>query len=144
VPLFGWALLLPTLIASVWTPSWKHSKWAARISLALFCLLFIERTDTVWRVKPPLYARSQAKTWNVITQVENLHFQPRAGSKVIIVNDPWEHDWEMAFIAELAWNDPSVEITLSRWLPAPPGPEDLAKFDSVLEFSPDGVLRQVR
>jgi hypothetical protein len=141
LPFFGWALLLSTLIASAWTPSWKYSKWAIRTSLALFCLLFMAITVTYWRFNPPVIARTQAKTWDTITQLNNLHFQPKPGSKVIIVNDPWEKDWDMAFIAELVWNDPSVEITLSRKLDAPP---DLSRFDSVLEFGSDGVLRKVR
>jgi hypothetical protein len=144
IPFFGWALLLPTLIASVWTPSWKYSKWATRLSLALFCLVFVERTQRYWKPHPPVIARAQTQTWNIIAQLRNLHFQPKTGSKIIIVNDPWEKDWDMLFISELAWDDPTLDITLSRKMPSPPGPAELASFDSVLEFGPDGVLRQVR
>ncbi len=144
VPLFGWAFLIPVLVASIWTPSWKYSGWAARISLALVLIVYMQRTIWYWRDKPQFFFKGQEKTWRVITQLKDLHFQPKHGSRVIVVNDPWPDGWDMTFIAELAWDDPSVAITMSRRLPSPPGPEELAKYDSVLEFEGDGSLRLVR
>ena len=144
VPLFGWALLIPTLIASIWTPSWKYSKWAIHISLAVLLAVYLHRTTSYWRDKPEVFFKEQEKTWRVITQLKALHFQPKPGSKVIVVNDPWIDRWDMTFISELAWDDPSVQITMSRRLPAPPGPAELAKYDSVLEFGANGNLRMVR
>jgi Dolichyl-phosphate-mannose-protein mannosyltransferase len=144
VPLFGWAFLVPTLVASIWTPSWKYSRWAIRLSLALLCLYCVETTYGYWKPQPPVFFKNYEKTWRVITQMKNLHFQPKPGSRVIIFNDPWPHDWDMTFIAELTWDDPSVQITLANRLPVPPSPEELAKYDSVLEFGPDGEPRVVR
>ncbi len=144
IPLFGWAFLIPTLVASIWTPTWKYSKWAINLSLTAVCLFCVHTTYGYFRPQPPVFFKNQEKTWRVITQLKALHFQPKHGSRVIIINDPWQHDWDMTFIAQLAWDDPSVGITLANRLPAPPGPEELAKYDSVLEFGPDGELRVVR
>ena len=144
LPLFGWAFLIPTLVASIWTPSWKYSKWAARISVAALLLVYLHRTIWYWKDQPQVFFKGQEKTWGVITQLKELHFKPKPGSRVIVVNDPWIDGWDMTFISELAWDDPTVAITMSRRLPSPPGPEELAKYDSVLEFGADGKLTLVR
>ena len=143
IPLFGWALLLAAL-TSAWDQRGKLSRWASATALTVLCLAFVERTVHSWRDHPSALRREQENTWHAITQLQGLHFQPKPGSKVIIVDDPWEKEWDMIFISGLVWNDPSVEITLSRKLATTPGPDDIAKFDSVLRFLPDGVLRQVR
>jgi hypothetical protein len=139
LPLFGWAFLVPTLIASIWT-----SKWAIRISLALFLAAYLHRTIWYWKDQPQVFFKEQEKTWRVISQLKDLHFQPKAGSRVIVVNDPWPDLWDMTFISQLAWDDRSVTITMSRRLPSPPGPDELAKYDSVLEFQSDGSLKLVK
>jgi hypothetical protein len=139
LPLFGWAFLIPLLLVSIWT-----RKWAIYLSLTLLCLYCVETTYGYWQPQPQIFFKNEEKTWKAISQLKQLHFQPRHGSRVMIINDPWKHDWDMIFIAELAWDDPSLQVTLANRLPAPPGPEELAKYDSVLEFGPDGQLRVVR
>jgi hypothetical protein len=136
IPLFGWALLIPCLIASVWEPEWRFSRAASAASVAAFCLLAAAVTHREWQLKPAFFFRNEEKTWRVIKQVKGLHLQPNPGAKVLIVNDPWEHDYDMIFIAQLVWDDPSLQITLFSKAPE----SDPAKFDTVLEFTPDGAL----
>jgi hypothetical protein len=60
----------------------------------------------------------------------------------MILNSPFD-GWDAYFIAELVWNDRSMEIRMGDKSPAPPSAEELRSFDWVLAF--DGNrLRIVR
>ncbi len=137
VPFFGWALLLPTAI-SVLCKQWKPG---ANIALALLCIIFIQRTVRFWQPAP--FTDSQQKTWHAITQLEDLHYQPKPRAKVMILDDPWP-GWDMIFISELVWNDPTLDIYLSSKIPSLASPEELAKMQAVLKFAPDGTLQIIR
>jgi hypothetical protein len=131
LPLFGWALLVPSLLASLTLP-----KWTTRLALALLCVVFAVTTASAWGRQSPPIVRAQERTWRVITEFKALHFQPKPSSKVLIMNDPWEHEYDMLFVAQLVWNDPTIQIALSR---GPPPPADLAEFDNIIVFTPAGV-----
>jgi hypothetical protein len=70
-----------------------------------------------WPYRKNLLIASQQVTWNVICQLKNLHETPKHRSRILFVNDPFE-GFDMLFIAELIWNDPSLDIQLSRKVPA--------------------------
>jgi hypothetical protein len=116
LPLFGWALLAPSLLASLTLP-----KWIIRLALTLLCVVFAVTTASAWKRQSPPLVKAQEKTWRIIAELEALHFRPKPSSKVLIVNGPWEHGYDMLFIAQLVWNDPTIQIALSRTPPPPVG-----------------------
>jgi hypothetical protein len=61
----------------------------------------------------------------------------------MILDDPWP-GWDMIFISELVWNDPTLDIYLSSKIPSLASPEELAKMQAVLKFAPDGTLQIIR
>ena len=54
---------------------------------------------------------------------------PAAHSRILFVNDPFA-GYDMLFIAQLVWNDPSLDIQLSRKMPLGAG-----QFDRVFTFA---------
>lgn len=71
----------------------------------------------------------------MIAQLSQLPAYPSPHSRVIFVNDPLQ-DWEMRLLADVAWDDPTVEVSPGRKLDHPP---DLASYDRVLTFEGDSL-----
>lgn len=133
VPLLGWALLAAVLAGMVRPPQ-------ARAALsAVVALAIAAGTIPRWRGESLVLLASQRLTSETIRQVQALHVNPAPKSRVLFIDDPFE-DWDMLFIAQLVWRDPTIDVTLSRKLPERPGPEELQSFDYVLAFR-DGELR---
>jgi hypothetical protein len=90
-------------------------------------------------IEPQMRALGQ-ETWAAITALEVLHPDVRPHSTVIFLNDPFE-DFDMAFIADLVFHQPGVNIKLARKTPV--GPEELAKADHLFDYA-QGRLIQTR
>jgi hypothetical protein len=80
------------------------------------------------------------QTWTVIRQLQALNPQVRPHSTVIFLNDPFE-EYDMAFIAELSFRQPDLNIRLQRKTPV--APAELAKADYLFSYE-KGKLSQVR
>jgi hypothetical protein len=136
LPLLGWALLMAVLVNVL--ARRPVLEWAAA---GLVVILWGHETIGQWRDVAHLYLEVQNPTWSAITQIRDLP-RPRPGSRVMILNSPFD-GWDAYFIAELVWNDRSMEIRMGDKSPAPPSAEELRSFDWVLAF--DGNrLRIVR
>ncbi len=85
---------------------------------------------------------TQELTWSVVSQLRDLGTQPAHHAKVIFLNNPF-NDFDALFIAQLVWNDPTVEIKLANYMPSMPTADELQSFDWIMAF--DGQkLRVVR
>jgi hypothetical protein len=84
-----------------------------------------------WPYRANLILASQEETWHVIRELRDLHVAPRAHSRVLFVNDPLE-GYDMLYVAELVWNDPSLDIQLSRKMLG--FSRDAGRFDGVFVF----------
>jgi hypothetical protein len=69
------------------------------------------------------------QAWDAIQQLRGLQVQPRPGSRVVLLDDPFGN-YDLLFMAELLWRDPSLRINLQSRDPL--GPEELAKADYVV------------
>jgi len=85
-----------------------------------------------WPYRANLILASQGTTADVIRQLGSLHVVPKANSKVLFVNDPFD-GFDMLFIAELIWNDPTLDIQLSQKMPALSSRNSNA-FDEIFTF----------
>jgi hypothetical protein len=79
-------------------------------------------------------------TGAVIQQLRDLHPDVRPGSQIVFLDDPFQ-EYDMAFIAELYFRDPSISIRLGRKTPL--SPQELARVDHVFTFA-EGKLMQIR
>lgn len=79
-------------------------------------------------------------TWAAISELRRLHPAVRAHSTVIFLNDPFD-DFDMAFIADLCFLQPDLNIKLARKTPA--GQDELAKADHLFGYQ-HGRLVQLR
>lgn len=85
-------------------------------------------------------ADSGRVTGEVIQQFRELRPHVAAGSHVVFLNDPFQ-EYDMFFIAELYFNDHSLEIRLNRKTPMTP--TEVARANAVFDYV-DGTLIQVR
>lgn len=90
-------------------------------------------------IRPQMRELGQ-ETWSVIAQLRDLNPQVRPNSTVVFLNDPFE-GFDMAFIAELWFRQPGLNIKLHKKTPF--SPEELAKADHLFSYE-QGRLAQVR
>ena len=90
-------------------------------------------------IRPQMQELGQ-ETWSVIRQLRDLQPKVRPNSTVVFLNDPFD-GFDMAFIAELWFRQPGLNIRLHRKTPF--SPEELAKADHLFTYV-GGKLEQVR
>jgi hypothetical protein len=134
LPLFAFALMISLLAVGFFKP--PALAWAAAGLVAILCA---QQTVHYWRERTADYIDFQRPTWSAITQVRDLGSRPPPHSRVLFLKDPFR-DWDTYFIAELVWNDHSLDIRLADKLGAPPQFDD---YDWILTFEGQN-LRIVR
>jgi hypothetical protein len=90
-------------------------------------------------IRPQMQELGQ-ETWGVIRQLRDLRPTVRPNSTVVFLSDPFD-GFDMAFIAELWFRQPGLNIKLHRKTPFTP--EELAKVDHVFTYEA-GRLGQLR
>jgi hypothetical protein len=90
-------------------------------------------------IRPQMRELGQ-ETWAVIDQFNRVSPRVRPNSTVVFLNDPFD-GFDMAFIAELWFRQPNLNIRLNRKTPFTS--EELAKADHLLTFE-KGTLSQLR
>jgi hypothetical protein len=78
------------------------------------------------------------ETWAAISDLRRLNPAVRPHSTVIFLNDPFE-DFDMAFIADLCFRQPDVNIKLARKTPA--GQDELAKAEHLFGYERGRVIQ---
>ncbi|MGH9558914.1 MAG: hypothetical protein ACRD30_06700, partial [Bryobacteraceae bacterium] len=86
-----------------------------------------------WSFAKPALFEQHRLTWSVISQIRDLPSRPAHHSRIIFLNNPFE-DWDVYFISELLWNDPTIQIRLANKMSPPPSAANLAGFDWILAF----------
>jgi len=90
-------------------------------------------------IRPQMRELGQ-ETWSVIRQFGEIHAQARPNSTIVFLNDPFD-GFDMAFIAELWFRQPGLNIKLNKKTPFTP--EELAKVDHLFSYE-QGRLVQIR
>ncbi|HLH19782.1 MAG TPA: hypothetical protein VKX45_21340 [Bryobacteraceae bacterium] len=88
----------------------------------------------------PSMSNTGRPTAAVIRQFELLAPRTRPHTTVVFLNDPFD-GWDMAFIAELWFRDPTVTVRLQKKTPL--SPDELARADAVFDWQ-SGKLVKVR
>jgi hypothetical protein len=136
IPFYGLAIFAAAVLAGT------AGRRAVTLSLVAVAL-------TAWTVhnarlkrdliRPQMRELGQ-EAWTVIDQFNKLRPSVRPNSTVVFLNDPFD-GFDMAFIAELCFRQPGLNIRLNRKTPFTP--EELAAVDHVLTFE-QGILTQIR
>lgn len=113
-------------------PSWT----VTALSCICVALVFHETRQHHIKEQPGWMITTEDKTWRVIRQLQALHLHPKHGSNIVFLDNPF-NGYELLFIAELLWNDHSVNITLQDY--AHHTPEQLAKMDYAFASSHDRI-----
>lgn len=135
IPLVGWAIVISTVWLAVADVS-KRVLPLGRVPLrGLRTVLAVVLVVWLWksnirdnrRFLPPLYAMEK-QTWSAIEQLKAFQPTVKPGTQIVFLNDPFQ-GWNMKFIAELLYQDHTVNATLNRLTPLPPN--QLANADIV-------------
>jgi hypothetical protein len=113
----GWALVVAMLCRAV---SWRLVREmfigrAARMAVMSLCLLgcasaYAYQTRIAHRYDVYGYLLTGKYTADMIDQFKKLGLQPKPGSRIIFLSDPFHGDYDMTFLAALAWDDHSLRI----------------------------------
>jgi hypothetical protein len=150
IPLAAWASYLGILVTggSRWVGAKlaHRYRWPACAALvpALVigaCVYTVFQGNTRLRPEFESEMRDQGlSTRHAVEQLAALRPRIRPHSKVIFLNDPFE-DWDMRFIAELWFRDPTIQFWVQRLNHLPEA--EVAAMDYVFAFE-NGQLRQLK
>ncbi|MBS1829634.1 MAG: hypothetical protein JST93_30320 [Acidobacteria bacterium] len=140
VPLAGYAMLVTAVCADVLRrfPAialrWQHAALILT-TLAIGAYHYKEKHHYL-----PAIHSGQALTWRTIQQLNNAGLQLPKGARVLFLNDPFT-DWDMVFITQLYYNDPSLHVDLARKMEPKPTAEQLRDYDAVLQFEAGRIVQ---
>lgn len=146
IPLGAWSLLVAATV-------WNASQFVARavvprraqeaVAVALVLVTVLSYAAHARREKnflQPLLLQSQDKTWSAIQEFSKFKYKPPPRASLAFLNDPFD-DWDMEFVAELWFRDPTLHQTLLRKTPLPPA--NVAAMDYIYDYR-DGKFIQVK
>jgi hypothetical protein len=80
-------------------------------------------------------------TLGIIDQLKALQIHPKPGSRVLFLTDPFPGFYDMQIIAELLWNDHSLQVSLQQFGHYPA--EHVDQMDYLLDYD-QGRLRVLK
>jgi hypothetical protein len=138
----GWAMVVAMLCRAV---SWRlvrelFAGRTARMAAMGLCLLgcasaYAYQTRIAHRYDVYGYLLEGKHTAEMIVQFQKLGLQPKPGSRIVFVGDPFEGRYDMTFLAALVWNDRSLRIFQTSH--GPLSDEDIAGMDYILDYAGD-------
>ncbi|MFN7933586.1 MAG: hypothetical protein U0R19_09675 [Bryobacteraceae bacterium] len=140
VPLAGYALLVTAVGADLLSrfPTIPH-RWQ---NAGLFLVLLAMGTYHYKQKRHylPAIHSGQALTWRTIQQLDRAGLQLPKGARVLFLNDPFT-DWDMVFITQLYFRDPTLHVDLARKMDPKPTAEQLRGYDAVLQFEAGRIVQ---
>jgi hypothetical protein len=145
IVLGGWsiaaALTCRTLLRGL-SQLWKVTGLPRREFMAAGLLVsagaYAKQTAAFDRYMYDGYRNSGKETLEIIEQLKALQLKPKVGSRIVFLNNPLPAPYAMQFIANLVWNDHSLQIALQEQFHFTDAA--LGQMDYILDFS-EGHLR---
>ena len=143
----GGSLYLPLIASAIWFAAfldwlisrlpdrrfpWKAIATAA-LAVAFWCWTaygFIGKGDA-WR-------QTQGTPNRVLAVLENFHYRPPHDKRILFVGSPYKTVYDLVFLANLVWNDRTLQIHDANLTQA-----DRSQFDIVIGFKDDGGALEV-
>ena len=136
----GWAMVVAMVCRAV---SWRLARELfggrpARMIAMGLCLLgcasaYGYQTRIVHRYDVYGYLLTGKYTADMIAQFQKLDLQPKPGSRIVFLSDPFHGDYDMTFLAALAWNDRSLRIFQQSHIHF--AEEEIAGMDYILDYA---------
>ena len=110
----------------------------ARLAAMGLCLLgcaatYADQTRVVHRDVVYGYLLTGKHTADMIVQFRKLGLQPKPGSRIVFLRDPFPDTFDMTFVAALAWNDRSLRIFQQSQVHLPD--DQVAGMDYILDYT---------
>ena len=137
IPLMGWALCAGTLLQLLCgglvrgLPLRFHMP--VKFAVFMVAAVAIIHTHAALLVEySTLIRNNQNDMRRLIERLRRVHPQLPRGSRLLLVDDPVQAGYEFLFLARLAYADPALDTDRIKMLRAPPGGEELIRYDFVL------------
>jgi hypothetical protein len=78
------------------------------------------------------YLELGKETMQAIERLKKLGLQPKHGSKILFMRDPFEETYDITFISALSWNDRSLRIWQQDHSHFPPA--EIAGMDYLIDY----------
>lgn len=146
IPLAAWAMLVAAVVwalADLTALAFARTRARSLVAPALVAVFVFMNARHVLSEKRrirPILLKEQQTTWRVIQELQAVRIGPKPGSTIAILNDPFV-DWDMLFLAQLRFRDPSLNFYLPRKTPLPA--TEIAKMDYLFDYR-DGKLVQIK
>jgi hypothetical protein len=141
----GWAIAAAMLCRAV---SWRLSRELfagrpARMTAMALCLLgcaaaYADETQIVHRYQVYGYLLTGKHTADMLVQFKKMGLQPKPGSRIVFLRDPFEGSYDMTFLAALAWHDRSLKIFQQSQMHLPE--DQVAGMDYIIDYTGDGFV----
>lgn len=141
LPLIGWAIWFAAFFD--WLISWLPNRFGLRNAATLvLALVFWRWTAQGFTGKGDWWRRTQATPNRVMTALENLHYQPPHGKRILFLGSPYKNVYDLVFLSNMVWNDRSLNIDDA--IMTPDHGADQSAYDIVIAFEGDRlrVLKQ--
>jgi hypothetical protein len=141
IPFCALAIFAATVLTDFAAWVSRGRRWMFAVVLAIPLISWEIHTDRLKRelIRAQMRAFGQ-ETWSVIRQLREIRPQVRPNSTIIFLDDPFD-GFDMAFIAELWFRQPGLNIRLHKKTPFTP--DELAKADHLFAWE-QGKLSQIR
>jgi len=141
----GWAIAAAMLCrAAAWrlTRELFAGRPARMVAMGL-CLLgcaaaYAYETQIVHRYQVYGYLLTGKHTADMLVQFERMGLQPKPGSRIVFLSDPFDGSYDMTFLAALAWHDRSLKIFQQSQMHLPE--DQVAGMDYIIDYAGDGFV----
>ena len=145
----GWGIAIAMMFRSI---AWllarhlflgRRGRFAVMTACLLYCSVqYARATQSVHRYVVYGYLTIGKETAAAIQRLQELHLQPKPGSKIIFLHDPIPDTFDTTFISSLVWRDHSLKIWQQTESHLPEA--NVAGMDYIIDYA-DGsfvVLKQ--
>ena len=138
----GGSEYLPLIAAAIWWAALSDNlierlpeRFGSRaIATGLLAIAFCRWTGRHFEGTGPRWRKNQETTERVLATLKRFSYRPPHGKRIVFVGSPYSSSYDVVFMANLHWNDRTLEIedaNLSR--------KPQSDYDVVIEFRESGL-----
>lgn len=149
IPMAGWSTYAATLLVAGWNLMCRRleageggERLRFPVLLTITILLLIPAHAKGLQRFQGSPIGPQLRTWHVIQELTRLHPQVTHGSRLLFIDDPFQGDWDMYFIAKLYFNDHSLQVNIQQSAEPKSRGDFLEPPDAVFRFQDGTLVRQ--
>jgi hypothetical protein len=131
LPLAGWAIWFAAFFD--WLISYLPARWFPRsIATLAIAITFSRWTAHGFAGRGEVWRETQKTPNQVLAMLERFDYRPPHDKHVLFIGSPYKDVYDLVFLANLVWNDRTLEIEDANL--TPDHGSDRSRFDVVIGF----------